>query len=379
MSHVVFYEPRYLGGKFETNTSDGGYNAVSTITDLNQYSKVSIVSMLPPAREDAQRQALESNYDVGFARIRVNDEPGARPIDEIAKALADSLAALKPTILTNLRERDPIHHYAMAVAARKAGVRYVMRVNGNPIAAHADVSELRRLPFYGTAPHVEAMRLERIAAHLADAIIVSSERERQRMASLTVDRGKIELWRPGVDLNLFSPSGTAPASCKRFLFIGKPGPATGHDVVERAFDQLEEIAPGVSITFAGGFKKAERDNRFYGPLPDEGALPEFFRRHDALIVTATTSGFPQCVAEAMACGLVCVLPRIGFANDFTDGVQAVFADLTDADYAEAMEKLASDPIHFLTLRRGALDAARIRFGLTESHATYRRALFGSEL
>jgi glycosyltransferase involved in cell wall biosynthesis len=112
----------------------------------------------------------------------------------------------------------------------------------------------------------------------------------------------------GVDTALFRPSAGAgeralarkrlglPADRVLVLFVGRPVPKKGYDLLLRA------AGPGRELVVAGEPGPAAPGVHQLGPLPPE-RLAEAYRACDVFALPSTAEGFPLTVQEAMASGL----------------------------------------------------------------------------
>src|SRR5690606_26804543 len=120
-----------------------------------------------------------------------------------------------------------------AVVSRFTGARSVIRVAGDEIRSriniglYADGSKRHQVDAFG----------EYIGFNLADAILVMSEEERERVAQRLVDRhDRIKVCPRGIDLASYSPAEGFDTPYRRtvFSYVGRRSPEKGYDLIEAA-------------------------------------------------------------------------------------------------------------------------------------------------
>jgi hypothetical protein len=234
MNHVLFFEPRYHSATADIWSTRVGAKYSNMLGDLNRFAKITLLMTVPPPIDDHYRSMLVANFGVEFHKVKTHDDPVGDAADDVVNSLTEMFEKLKPTVVSNMQDRPVGQHYALALAARRVGARYVMRAATDTIQIRAKAHEARRQPFYGTATYISALRHERISAHLAETIIVTTERERLRMASICADSSKVGICLRGVNQARFSPQPNPPSQRTRYLFVGRQTRESG---------QLRRISP----------------------------------------------------------------------------------------------------------------------------------------
>ena len=108
----------------------------------------------------------------------------------------------------------------------------------------------------------------------------------------------------------------------------------------------------------------------HGPLHG-GALVEFYRGLDVMVAVETAAGWCNPAAEAMACGIPCVVARAGTIDFVEPGRDAIVIDTLDgSSIATAISSLTRNPARMRSIAKRATDrmlafdwttwAARIR-------------------
>lgn len=376
MTHIVFFEPRYLPEAPQVWAVQGGGRYPSILGDLKSRARISVLmSELPPA-DDPHRLRLEAEFGVAFLPFQTIDDAREAAHPSMLADYRDAIAENSPDIVSTLNGQMIGYNFALARAARAEGVDYVYRLAGNDLASRGAVHEAEGRPFFGTALNAGLAAQDRYAMEVARTVIVMGETERARAAAMTSDPTKIAVCRRGVDLAHFSPPKTAPERCHRFLFVGRNSAEKGIGLLERAAAIAAHERPGITVSFVGDF--APRDAgccRYFGFVGHD-ALPALYREHHALVAAASSEGFPQVVMEAMACGLPAIVPRALFDADFADGVEARLVPLVAEEIAAAMVALHDDPATFAAMREAAVARARVDFDESVNRPIYARALLG---
>lgn len=181
-------------------------------------------------------------------------------------------------------------------------------------------------------PQMRIRTEQRIIAR-ADAVVVASSQEQQQMTRLyQVPPGRVHVIPGGVDLDLFRPMDQRLARRelglngeKILLFVGRPDPLKGLEILLTAAAQLEHPA-GVRVLVVGGQDGAQtellgapRDAASPGPKPAVSyhgsvahqMLPYFYNAADVCVVPSYYESFGMVAVEAMACGTPVVAARVG--------------------------------------------------------------------
>lgn len=376
MKHVAFFEPRYLPDAPNVWRVQGGSRYPSILGDLHAHARITIrMSELPPA-DDPHRLRLEQRFGVSFAAFESIDDAREAALPTLVADYRDAIAEHAPDIVSTLNGQMIGYNFALARAARAEGVDFVYRLAGNDLASRGAVAEAEGRPFYGTALYAGLAARDLYAMDVARAIIVMGEGERARAAGMVADPSKVAVCRRGVDLDHFKPADAPPARCDRFLFVGRDSAEKGIALLERAADLAARERPEISISFAGDFTPRDTPHRRYPGFTAYDDLPRLYRDHHALVLAASSEGFPQVVMEAMACGLPAILPRALFAADFPGEDAALLVDLDAKGIAEAMVWLHDEPARLATMRDAALTRARAEFDERANQPRYRTALLG---
>jgi D-inositol-3-phosphate glycosyltransferase len=236
---------------------------------------------------------------------------------------------------------DLVHsHYWLSVAA------------GKRLAANWDVPHLAMFHTLGevklrarASEHEPAMRLEaeRELVHSVDRIVVATEHERQLLRQLfRVDRERVAVIPPGVDLQQFQPRDRAearrelglPEDGRVLLAVGRIEPLKGFDILVRALADMTE-GEGVTLIILGGDERAATEFARLTAIAEEvgvssrllfpGATPHdrvatYYNAADVAVVPSFYESFGLVALEAMASGLPVVASRVGgLTSTIADG------------------------------------------------------------
>jgi glycosyltransferase involved in cell wall biosynthesis len=250
---------------------------------------------------------------------------------DMRHSAASALGAV-PRLLRLLRRERPdvlqswLYHADLlgTLAARAAGVP-ALAWNIRCSQPRAGVSLDRPGPL---------LRVLRRLSPVPDVVVVNAEAGRAFHQGMGFRPREWRLIRNGVDLEAFRPSAALRARARAALDVGSATPLVGmvgrydpikdHETFLRAARLLLDARPDAVFLLAGRDvtgENAELAERVRA-LGLEGAVRLLGRRTDvaglypALDVAALTSraeGFPNVVAEAMACGVPCAVTDVGDA------------------------------------------------------------------
>ncbi|UUY06689.1 glycosyltransferase family 1 protein [Pseudomonas sp. J452] len=156
----------------------------------------------------------------------------------------------------------------------------------------------------------------------SQAVLVSTERMREEFAAQGLRR--LQLWRKGVDCNLFRPQGGAPEQ-PAFLYVGR----LAAEKNLRAFLDLD--LPGEKRVVGDGPQRAELQAaypqaRFLGY--QQGAeLAQAFATASVLVFPSRTDTYGLVMLEALACGTpVAAFPVAGPLDVLEQGLTGVMSE-----------------------------------------------------
>ena len=180
--------------------------------------------------------------------------------------------------------------------------------------------------------------VERRVMNSADAIIVSTDQERDDLARLyQTSPHKVRVIPAGVDLGLFQPLDKTRArkelglsEKKVILYVGRIEPLKGLDILLNAVAILEDRSD-TRLLIVGGKPGLDKELdrlkslsaqlgiedmvTFMGTL-SQTELPEYYSAADVFVLPSYSESFGLVALEAMACGTPVVVSRVGGLKSF---------------------------------------------------------------
>jgi D-inositol-3-phosphate glycosyltransferase len=327
--------------------------------------------------------AVGSGHAAGVRVTRVRAWNGAErawgvPFPVFGPALL--LAAwreVRRAALAHLHEVQYPSSWAAALACRLTGTPYL-------VTQHVDLVE-----------HPSAVvRLGQRLVHRvlggpvlrrARAVFVVNDRVRDFVIEAGVAPDDVQVLANGVDTDQFHPGAGAGRALRRagrrwspqdvvVLFVGRPVPKKGFDVLQQATDAAYRVA--VAGPPATG--PTHPDVELLGPLPP-GRLAELYQDADVFVLPSRSEGFPLTVQEAMASGLpVVTTDDPAYAGYGLDRELVRLVDPTPGSVRAALRELAGSPALRRAMGRYSRSVAVDRFSwpvhLDVVDGTYRRIL-----
>jgi glycosyltransferase involved in cell wall biosynthesis len=200
---------------------------------------------------------------------------------------------------------------------------------------------------------------------LPDAVVVNSSAGRRAHEALGYRPRRWELIPNGVDTDMFRPDDARRAAVRRELgltdglaaigVIARLDPVKGHDLWLRAAGLLARDRPDLRFVLAGRGVTAGSPHlaRWIGDAGLDGRVVLLGERRDIaaldaamdlVVMPSITEGFPNAVAEAMACGVPCVVTDVGDAAELVGGTGWVTPPGVAAGLADACRAALAAPI-----------------------------------
>jgi teichuronic acid biosynthesis glycosyltransferase TuaC len=208
----------------------------------------------------------------------------------------------RPRVMRAIREHRPdlLHyHYGYTpLVAPFAGVPYVVTLCGDDLNGESDGRGGITLKTRAGIP------VTQIFAAGARRVIVKSEAMLRRLWPMA--RRKAEVLPNGVDTGIFFPGDRAAARAALEIpddalvvaFVNSIGQATKRlDLARATRDELARRGEPVHLLVAESVAPAD--------------MPTFYRAADCLLMTSDLEGSPNCVKEALACGVPVVGVPVG--------------------------------------------------------------------
>lgn len=241
----------------------------------------------------------------------------------------------------------------------------------------------------------------------ADRLLANTDDEARELISLYgATPAKVGVVNPGVDLDVFSPGEQARARKELGIredaivlaFVGRIQPLKAPDILIRAAARMLQRDPSLRdrlvVAIIGGPSGNGMEHpeshaelarhlgvddvtRFVKPM-ERAALADWYRAASVVCVPSYSESFGLVALEAQACGTPVVAAAVGgLTTAVSDGVTGLLVPGHGVDdFADALGRIATDPLLRETMSRAAVKHAR-GFGweLTaeKTLAAYRRA------
>jgi glycosyltransferase involved in cell wall biosynthesis len=225
----------------------------------------------------------------------------------------------------------------------------------------------------------------------ASTVIALTESDRALLASYGVERARIEIVRPGLDLATFSvPSPPVPGGGERILYVGRIVYQKGIKRLITSFGALCEEFDGVELVVAGE-GEALGDMRALArdlDLDDRVSFPGWVGHDDlvrlyasatAVVLPSYSEGMPYALLEAMAAGRPVIASDVsGLRELVTHGRNGLLFDLGDGDgLHRAMARMLRDTEGRREMGERGRELVRTRFSkerwLEDTVRVYERA------
>ena len=132
----------------------------------------------------------------------------------------------------------------------------------------------------------------------------------------------------GVDLDLFKPAPETPNFNRNFT-IGFAGNIHGAGAEYKGW---KEFVVGHTLLARYGVEQHHMLHKAK-QIAHEDMPEKFYHEIDALILPSKGEGCSNVVSEALSCGVVCILTKVGYHGEMlTDGVNCLFIDRDTADH-----------------------------------------------
>jgi D-inositol-3-phosphate glycosyltransferase len=198
---------------------------------------------------------------------------------------------------------------------------------------------------------------------VADRLIANTADEANQLRTLYgADSERIDVAHPGVDLNIFHPSGRAAARLAEgfepdelvLLFVGRIQPLKAPDIVLHAAHALRSRRVRVVVCGApsgNGFdepdalrdlsRELQLDVRFEEPR-DRTTLARLYRAADVTVVPSYSESFGLVAVESQACGTPVVAADVGGLRTAVGPSGLLIPTHDPVDFAHAIETVADE-------------------------------------
>ena len=195
--------------------------------------------------------------------------------------------------------------------------------------------------------------VRKVSARRAAACLVVTETMSEYSHTVLGAKNTVIIGR-GVDSSWFAPSDEPKAIDA--IFVGRVSQGKGVDTLLRAWKEVVRTRPDARLVIVGGgsehrnFEKLASDLNlgrsviFVGYLNEPSRIQEFLHSSKLFLLPSTNEGFARAVAEAMACGLPCIVSDIPNLREVY-GDAAVFVPVGDhmTLAEEIIDLLADEP------------------------------------
>ena len=211
--------------------------------------------------------------------------------------------------------------------------------------------------------HQSRLRAEEHLAHVSEAIISSSEHEKQSLLKeYEIPPSKIKVIYPGVNKKLFYPLNQEDVrqelgfreEDKIILYVGRIEPVKGLLCLIEALESLRKEAPSLNnqlklMVVGGGTKSSDHPknkeiNRIQKAIAEknlwnevhflgskkQNQLKKYYSAADVLVMPSLYESFGLVVVEALACGTPVIASRIGeMMNIIKEGKNGFYLNPND--------------------------------------------------
>jgi glycosyltransferase involved in cell wall biosynthesis len=215
-----------------------------------------------------------------------------------------------------------------------------------------------------------------------DAITVPGTAHRDQLERLGVPGARIEILANGIDCETYAPAET-PIEYD-YIWVGRFSAEKDPLLFVRTMAELVErgATPRAAMLGSGPLDEVVRAHIHELALDEHIDCPgwvdepaDYYHRARTFVLTSERDALPMTLLEAMACGLVPVIPDVGNVRDaVADGENGVVLDQRDVEsFANALQRLDDDRHDRLAT---AAPAASSRFS-TERAAEDWEAVLGT--
>jgi glycosyltransferase involved in cell wall biosynthesis len=205
----------------------------------------------------------------------------------------------------------------------------------------------------------------------ADLVVVNSRAGYRHHIESGYPESRLRIVPNGVDTDTFRPDPeerdalrrewNIDRSVKLIGMVGRIDPMKGHERFLETAATLSEREPVRFVCIGSGPEGCERkmksragelglDGRLFW-VPFRAGMVPVYNALDLLVSCSTGEGFPNVVAEAMACGTPAVVTDVGDSAEIVDGLGAVVHPGDPSEMAEVWRQVLNDPPEPALLRR----------------------------
>jgi len=318
--------------------------------------KIALVETLSPRTADDSRGLARALTAAGHQVTAHSPRTGQDPRGDGERAAVPAIAASLRAQWDHARP-DVVHSTGWAAglaalaAARELGIPVVQSFGSLALTE-------RR---HGLVTQMERSRLERAIGHAASGVIAGSGEEAADLVRLGVSRRLISLIPRGVDLDVFTPEGTAARRSGRAAakprIVAVAGPDAGSDFADEEQEAIAARAvaavPGAELVTAPGGGQPQALRR----------LAQLLRSADVFVHVPAHEPTGIACLRAMACGIPVVASAVGAHGDIVvEGTTGFLVPPGRPDLLAArVRHLLAHSMPRQALSVAAVDRARSRY------------------
>jgi glycosyltransferase involved in cell wall biosynthesis len=223
-------------------------------------------------------------------------------------------------------------------------------------------------------------QLEKWAFRSAQAVELATEDNAQWVSGrYGIQRAKISVIDNYVDTKVFTPMPYSSPVPRSVVAVGRLEKVKRHDLLIRA-----AAAAGASkVVIYGEGREGEALRRLASQLHlpldlpgvvNNSLLPGALQQYEVFAATSLREGHPKSLAEALSCGLPCVVTNNVGQNSLVSGQEALLVDDSVEQVAGGLDKLFSDHVLRGSLSRRGRALAETRFSYENYYRKERRLL-----
>jgi glycosyltransferase involved in cell wall biosynthesis len=209
--------------------------------------------------------------------------------------------------------------------------------------------------------------LPMLARRVSRIVVLSEFVRRKVMMRFSLPAGKITAIPAGVDTSKFHPLNVSTDMGRYILFVGSLEPRKNLFGLLKAWDEINERHPNISLVIAGtsgsAFRRLSYPSsadrvRWIGYVP-ETDLPALYAGAELFILPSFDEGFGLPVLEAMACGTPVIASNGGALPEMVGDAGMIFNLSNPSTLSHSISECLSNPRLRTSLREKGLARAKL--------------------